>query len=101
MLPSGGRHKLKSPLPRSALAACRVRLFAPAMLRRFALFAALPAFLFLSTGCLRKEVARADAAVSPALKILRIGNYDEPQDLDPHAINGEPEFRIVMALFEG
>ena len=71
------------------------------MLRRSALPAALIAFIFIFTGCNRREVARSGASGAGSLRVLRIGNYDEPQDLDPHAINGEPEFRIAMALFEG
>lgn len=33
--------------------------------------------------------------------VLRIGNGGEPQDLDPHTVNGTPEVRIISALFEG
>ena len=33
--------------------------------------------------------------------VLRLGNGAEPQDLDPQAITGVTEHKIVMALFEG
>jgi oligopeptide transport system substrate-binding protein len=33
--------------------------------------------------------------------IFRVGNGAEPQDLDPQAVTGEPEHKIIMALFEG
>jgi oligopeptide transport system substrate-binding protein len=50
------------------------------------------------------DCLRADAAFSgerTSALVLRIGNGDEPQDLDPQTITGEPEYRILMALFEG
>ncbi|MDF9826037.1 oligopeptide transport system substrate-binding protein [Ereboglobus sp. PH5-10] len=34
-------------------------------------------------------------------KILRAGNGDEPQDLDPQVISGSVEHRLACALFEG
>ena len=34
-------------------------------------------------------------------KILHWGNYDEPQELDPHIVTGVPEHHILMALLEG
>ncbi len=34
-------------------------------------------------------------------QILRIGNGTEPQDLDPQAVTGTPEHKIIMGLFEG
>lgn len=34
-------------------------------------------------------------------QILRIGNGGEPQDLDPQAITGIPEQKVMSALFEG
>lgn len=43
----------------------------------------------------------ADATTAQGLKILNLGNGVEPQDLDPQSVNGAPEHRIFMALFEG
>jgi len=47
---------------------------------------------------------RAQSAPAPAnapQKILRWGNGDEPQDLDPQIISGSVEHNLVRALFEG
>jgi len=33
--------------------------------------------------------------------VFRVGNGAEPQDLDPQAVTGDIEHRIIMALFEG
>ena len=42
------------------------------------------------------------AAFSPRGKqIWRVGNGSEPQDLDPRAITGVTEHKLMMALFEG
>lgn len=35
------------------------------------------------------------------LQILHKGNGQEPEDLDPHTINGIPEYNIISALLEG
>jgi oligopeptide transport system substrate-binding protein len=43
----------------------------------------------------------ARAAEGEARPVVRLGNGDEPQDLDPQLITGEPEYRILMSLFEG
>jgi len=43
----------------------------------------------------------AIAALAKPPMVFRIGNGAEPQDLDPQSIVGEPEHKIVMALFEG
>jgi oligopeptide transport system substrate-binding protein len=43
----------------------------------------------------------APGAEGPARQVIRLGNGDEPQDLDPHLITGEPEYRITSSLFEG
>lgn len=32
---------------------------------------------------------------------LRVGNGDEPRDLDPHVVTGIPEVKIINALLEG
>ncbi len=34
-------------------------------------------------------------------QILHVGNFSEPEDLDPHIVTGNVEFNIVMALVEG
>jgi oligopeptide transport system substrate-binding protein len=34
-------------------------------------------------------------------QILKMGNASEPQDLDPQAVTGVPEHRIIDGLFEG
>ncbi len=44
----------------------------------------------------------ANSAAAGALpQIIHIGNGAEPQDLDPQAITGVPEHKLMMALFEG
>jgi oligopeptide transport system substrate-binding protein len=37
----------------------------------------------------------------PQRNILRYVSGDEPESLDPHGTSGQPEGRIIMALFEG
>jgi oligopeptide transport system substrate-binding protein len=66
---------------------------------------ALACLVALTSGCSRKD---APASQSPAAagaksvpQVLRIGNGTEPQDLDPQAITGVPEHKLMMALFEG
>ncbi len=49
------------------------------------------------SGCSKKE----PGAVAPSAKILRFGNGAEPQDIDPHAVTGVSENKIINALFEG
>ena len=49
------------------------------------------AFCFLSSGCIHSEPP-AD---------ITILNGAEPETLDPALITGQPEFRIVIGLFEG
>lgn len=41
------------------------------------------------------------AAIAKPPMVFRIGNGSEPQDLDPQAVTGEPEHKILMGLFEG
>ena len=43
----------------------------------------------------------ASGAKAPTPQIWHVGNGAEPQDLDPQAITGVPEHKIMMALFEG
>ena len=62
------------------------------------LFPALCCAIFIFVNCLHKTTLVQKGC---AEQILHIGNYVEPQDLDPHIITGVQEFRIVSALFEG
>jgi oligopeptide transport system substrate-binding protein len=64
----------------------------------------------LATGCGQPKSpasgegkpASGAAASSPRGKqIWRVGNGSEPQDLDPQAITGVTEHKLMMALFEG
>ncbi|PTX92546.1 peptide ABC transporter substrate-binding protein [Opitutus sp. ER46] len=67
-------------------------------------WAVLLLLLLALAGCARKEVVPASvpgASPAPVRQVLRIGNGGEPQDLDPQAISGVPEHKIVAALFEG
>jgi oligopeptide transport system substrate-binding protein len=52
----------------------------------------------LWAGCGRRE-SQADQAIRE--QILLFGNKAEPQDLDPHLIEGVGEHYIMMALLEG
>ncbi len=56
-------------------------------------------------GCGRSGSPAAESAAdaTPAKKpmIFRIGNGSEVQDLDPQAVTGVPEHKVIMALFEG
>ena len=57
--------------------------------------------LLASAGCAKKaDQASARSGATPR-QVLRIGNGSEPQDLDPQAITGIPEHKLVSALFEG
>ncbi|MBL9201712.1 MAG: peptide ABC transporter substrate-binding protein [Opitutaceae bacterium] len=63
----------------------------------------------LATGCGKKSPAPASATKSTTTtaaagsvpQIWHVGNGAEPQDLDPQAITGVPEHKLMMALFEG
>jgi oligopeptide transport system substrate-binding protein len=48
-----------------------------------------------ATGC-----SWRDEGALPGM-VLRVGIGAEPQDLDPHQVTGQPEHRILSALFEG
>jgi oligopeptide transport system substrate-binding protein len=62
------------------------------VVRRNAIFWTLiSAFSLLSSGCIHRE---------PPADITIINNA-EPETLDPAIITGQPEFRIVIGLFEG
>ena len=45
--------------------------------------------------------ADSSSATSQRPQALRLGNGAEPQDLDPQAVVGVPEYRIITGLFEG
>jgi oligopeptide transport system substrate-binding protein len=57
------------------------------------------AALLLGQGCGRQD--KTDSAQAEPRQILRLGNGAEPQDLDPQAVTGVPEWTIIMGLFEG
>jgi len=71
------------------------------MIRRFAPAAALFALVFFPSGCARRNAPSAPAGAAPSRQVLRAGNGTEPQDLDPQAVTGVPEGRILTSLFEG
>lgn len=58
----------------------------------------LAGLLLLQIGCGKHEspVAKANRE-----KVLLVGNAGEPPSLDPHFATTIPEFKILMALFEG
>ncbi|MEO7412833.1 MAG: ABC transporter substrate-binding protein, partial [Opitutaceae bacterium] len=58
----------------------------------------------LVTGCGKTDstpTASAGGSKGPVPQIFHVGNGAEPQDLDPQAITGVPEHKLMMALFEG
>ncbi len=73
------------------------------MLKRLSFFflALLAAFAVAGCGKSNSGDAGPTTASAPARQIFRTGNGAEPQDLDPQAITGTTEHKIVMALFEG
>ncbi len=56
------------------------------------------AVLPLFVGCGGKKTA---VELGNEQQILHKGNGPEPEDLDPHIVEGVPEHRILLALFEG
>lgn len=80
------------------------------MLTRSLLLGSLLLWAGLTAGCGQPKPPVAGdgkaAASSPATgvrgkQIWRVGNGSEPQDLDPQAITGVTEHKLMMALFEG
>jgi len=74
------------------------------MFRRSSPWTTLLASALLLAGCSRSSTspsAGSDTAETRPLQVLRLGNGAEPQDLDPQAVTGVPEHRIIMGLFEG
>lgn len=65
------------------------------------LLAVLVSVVLILAGCGGKTEAKDSAANSMADAEFIIGNGAEPQSLDPAKIQGVPEHRINMALFEG
>jgi oligopeptide transport system substrate-binding protein len=66
------------------------------MKNRYYLFGALAALVLL-TGCAKKQAA----AGAGALAEFVLANGTEIQSIDPSQIQGVPEHRVYMALFEG
>ncbi len=56
---------------------------------------------FVLTAALLLAGCGKSAPTASPLQVLRMGNGSDPQDLDPQAIAGIPELKIVTALFEG
>lgn len=54
------------------------------------------ALLFFSCSSVQTDVEKGDRD-----QILHVGNYAEPQDLDPHVITGVTELNIISCLLEG
>jgi oligopeptide transport system substrate-binding protein len=59
--------------------------------------AALIGLAALLSGCAKTPPPQGTAA----RQVLRVGNGDEPQDLDPHVVTGIPEYKIIQSLTEG
>lgn len=59
-----------------------------------------PRSALLSVLCLLLTGATAAAAVAKP-QIWRVGNGVEPEDLDPQAVSGVGEQKVIMGLFEG
>lgn len=57
--------------------------------------------LLAFAGCSRQSSTPAAGQADDGRQIWRVGNGAEPQDLDPQAITGVPEHKLIMALFEG
>jgi len=52
-------------------------------------------------GSVKTETTVASGTTSDAPLVFKISNGAEPQSLDPHLVNGEPEHHLFMALYEG
>ncbi|MEI6465519.1 MAG: peptide ABC transporter substrate-binding protein [Verrucomicrobiota bacterium] len=73
------------------------------MLRRHLTLLLLLLGALFTAGCgkSKKPTATTGAATGGVPQIWHVGNGSEPQDLDPQAITGVPEHKLMMALFEG
>jgi len=76
------------------------------MLHRTLLFASALLGAVFAAGCGQGKSPAAAPAAAPGARgavpqVWHVGNGSEPQDLDPQAITGVPEHKLMMALFEG
>ena len=71
------------------------------MIPRLPRLAALLGALALLAGCAKTDPASAEAAHGRRPQVLRYGNTNEPQDIDPQVVQGTPEDHVIKALFEG
>jgi oligopeptide transport system substrate-binding protein len=72
------------------------------MPRRLFLFTTLLAIFCGFSGCKKAPAPEnSAAATSPHRKVLLVGNGTEPQEIDPHVVEGVPENHLILALFEG
>ncbi len=75
------------------------------MSKRCALVFTLLPLPFLLFGCGKNgahdPASKGAKASAGGRQIFHVGNGTEPQDLDPQAITGVPEHKIMSALFEG
>jgi oligopeptide transport system substrate-binding protein len=72
---------------------------------RKSLLPLLASVALLLAACGKKQSSADSGAGKTAggkvAQIFRVGNGDEPQDLDPQAVTGEPEHKILAALYDG
>jgi oligopeptide transport system substrate-binding protein len=71
------------------------------MLVRSSLSLAALAVISLVAGCAKKTATVSSGSKPVTEQVWRINNGAEPQELDPHAVTGIPEHKIIMGLFEG
>jgi len=75
----------------------------PKVSSRVHLIVALVAVSITGAGCSSsaKNEVYFGSTTPPARNIFRYVTGDEPQSLDPQIPTGQPEGRIIMALFDG
>lgn len=62
----------------------------------------LSALVLFAAGCGKQDaIGGGGADTGQVAQIFKVGNGSEPQDLDPQAITGVPEHKLMMAFFEG
>ena len=72
------------------------------MLRSLLLPIALLTIVYGFSGCKKPAVPETSASSNaPHRKILLVGNASEPQEIDPHVVEGVPEMHLIIALSEG
>ena len=72
------------------------------MLRNAFLFTTLLAIISWVGGCKKSSATEGTpSANAPHRKVLLVGNATEPQEIDPHVVEGVPENHLILALFEG